>query len=221
MKGLSAISAAWARAVHDLPYIGTDKFTQAKAHLDSLTRGPLYWSSIMVIPEPGPVLADIKSARAAQQGKKRLHDRVQRGKAQYHQKRAYDCQRSGLLNRAILGETVTPFTMESITLSDGTQHHSVPEVHQGLSAHYADHFTPKGSQGTGLHAPGFDIQAVLHSKEAFLEATASLPIPASHRYLLDIIYDAISTQSAAMQAVAAELNTILATPQPSRKPRQP
>ena len=102
--------------------------------------------------------------------------------------------------------------MESITLSDGTQHHSVPEVHQGLSAHYADHFTPKGSQGTGLHAPGFDIQAVLHSKEAFLEATASLPIPASHRYLLDIIYDAISTQSAAMQAVAAELNTILAPP---------
>ena len=45
----------------------------------------------MVISDPGPVLADLKSAKAAQQGKKRLHVRAQREKVQYHQKRAYVC----------------------------------------------------------------------------------------------------------------------------------
>ena len=85
-------------------------------------------------------------------------------------------------------------------------------VHRDLTAHSSDHLTPKGSsQCDGLHAKGLNVQQILHSKDAFLTATSSLPIPDSHRHFLDIIYDAISIQSAAMKAVAAELVVILSS----------
>ena len=40
MTGLCAISAAWTRAVYDLPYPGTDKSTQIEAYLDTLPDAP-------------------------------------------------------------------------------------------------------------------------------------------------------------------------------------
>jgi len=129
MTGLSSISAAWSRAILDLPYSGEDGLSQATSHLESLPRGPHYWSSITTIPAPGPILADIKTTKSSLHCKKRIHNRIQRGKTEYQQKRAYDSQRTGQLNQAILGETVTPYTMECITLSDGTQCNTVQEVH--------------------------------------------------------------------------------------------
>jgi hypothetical protein len=85
--------------------------------------------------------------------------------------------------------------MEYLQLDDGTIHTAVPQVHQDLTEHYYKHFTPIGSQVGGLHDPNFSIKSILSSREEFDEAIAHLPIPASHRPYLDIIYRAITTQS--------------------------
>ena len=139
------------------------------------------------------------------QGRKRRQTRAERGKAQYLQKRAYACGRTAKYNRTLLGEQKVKYTMEYLQIEDGTIHTSVPQVHQDLTIHYHKHFSPMGSQCTGLHDPKFPIQSILTSREAFDFAVSHLPIPESHKPYLTTIYNAVTIQSEKHRKVKEEL----------------